>query len=202
MDDIRYGFYLRPSAAMCQAQAEIHALLARQYNLRVAGRFMPHATIKGFFRSDTPVAELMARLDQAMAGRRPIRVTNRGPVAFGDTSLVLDIHHDADGDVNAPLQELHEAAIAVLLPLVHPECTFTPNEWLGPRFFAHLTLAMADLDARFADEVGAFLRDLEPIGPAEFVADTFQLIAFHSDAWTGRWWTSLSWDLLHSRRLG
>ncbi len=36
-DDVRYGCYLRPSPAMCWAQAEMHALLARQYNLQAAG---------------------------------------------------------------------------------------------------------------------------------------------------------------------
>ena len=50
-------------------QAEVHDLLARQYNLRVAGRFMPHATIKGFFRSDAPVAEMVAALDVSPRGQ-------------------------------------------------------------------------------------------------------------------------------------
>ena len=38
-DDVRYGCYLRSSFSMCRAQAEPHALLARQYNLQVAGRW-------------------------------------------------------------------------------------------------------------------------------------------------------------------
>ena len=89
MDDIRYGFYMRPCAEMCRAQAEIHDLLDRQYGLRVAGRFMPHATIKGFFRSDSPVAELVAALDPALSDKEPVRITappagsafDRGPGA-------------------------------------------------------------------------------------------------------------------------
>ncbi len=202
MSDTRYGFYLRPSAEMCRAQAEVHALLARQYNLRVAGRFMPHATIKGFFRSDAPLLEIVERIDGAMAGRAPVTVTNRGPIAFGGTSIVLDVHHEADGAPNTPLQTLHEASIAAILPIVHPDCDFTPREWLGPMFFAHLTLAMADLPERFATEVLEFVHDLAPIGPDRFVTDTFHLFAFQSDDWSGQWWRTLEWDLLHSWRLG
>ena len=38
-DGVRYGCYLRPSFAMCRAQAELHAPLARQYNFQAAGRW-------------------------------------------------------------------------------------------------------------------------------------------------------------------
>lgn len=201
VNDIRYGFYLRPSLAMSRAQAAIYDLLARQYNLQAAGRFMPHATIKGFFRSDAPVEEIRRRLDPVMAERSPLTIHNRGPIAFGPTSIVLDIHHLPDGEVNCPLQSLHEDAIAALLPVVHPDCDFSPDEWLGPRFLAHLTLAMADLKEELAEEVGAFVREAEPIGPAEFVADTFHLFAFTSDAWSARWWETLRWEHLASWRL-
>ncbi len=202
MENVRYGFYMRPSAEMCRAQAEIHDLLARQYNLRVAGKFMPHATIKGFFWSDSPVAALVAALDSILSNRQAIPITNGGPVAFGTSAIVLDIHHDESGETNQALQSLHEAAIATLLPHVHPACNFTPNEWIGPMFYAHLTLAMADLKAQFADEILDFVRDLGPIGPNQFTADTFQLIALTSNDWTGEWWRDFEWDLLQTWRLG
>ncbi len=38
-DDVRYGCYLRPSFPIYRAQAELHALLARQYTLPAAGRW-------------------------------------------------------------------------------------------------------------------------------------------------------------------
>lgn len=202
MENVRYGFYMRPSAEMSRAQAEVHDLLARQYNLRVAGRFMPHATIKGFFRSDAPVAELVSRLDEALVDKQPIPIANGGPIAFGTSAIVLDIHHDEAGVPNEALQAFHEAAIAVLLPVVHPDCNFTPNEWLGPMFHAHLTLAMADVRPQFAAEVLEFIRDLGPIGPKHFSADTFQLFAFTSPHWSGDWWRNFEWELLHSWRLG
>jgi 2'-5' RNA ligase len=202
MDDVRFGFYLRPSAEMCRAQAEVHDLLARQYNLRVAGRFMPHATIKGFFRSGSPIAEIIADLDVLLSDRQPIQITNGGPIAFGTSAIVLDIHHDDRGETNQALQAFHEAAIATLRPHVHADCDFTPKEWLGPMFHAHLTLAMADLKTPFTAEVLDFVRDLNPIGPSAFTAETFQLFAFRSTSWSGAWWKDFSWELLHSWRLG
>jgi 2'-5' RNA ligase len=197
----RYGFYLRPSPAMCRAQAEIHALLERQYGLRAAGRFMPHATIKGFFRSDASQAELEAGCARAVAGRAAFTIFNQGVVPFGTSGIALHIQRLPSGEPNGPLQALHEAAWAALTPHIHPECDFTPREGAGPRFDAHLTLAMADIPRQLFDEVLAFLRELEPIGPASFRADTLQLFAFTSTEWGGPWWETLRWIHLASWRL-
>lgn len=200
--DRRYGFYLRPSFAMCLAQAQVHELLCRQYHLDVAGRFMPHATIKGFFRSEAPAAEMVQRLDDVLGSHRAVAVHNGGVVPLGPVGIGLAIQRLADGSRNEPLQSLHEAALGALMPLVHPSCDFTPMEWLGPRFEAHLTLAMADIPPTQFDEILRFIRDGEPIGPTEFTADTVQLFVFESDEWSGRWWDTLGWELLHSWRLG
>lgn len=186
---------------MCRAQAEIHALLERQYGLRAAGRFMPHATIKGFFRSDASQAELEAGCARAVAGRTAFTVYNQGVVAFGTSGIALRIQRLPSGAPNEPLQALHEAAYAALTPCIHPDCDFTPREWAGPRFDAHLTLAMADIPPRLFDEVLAFLHELEPIGPASFRADTLQLFAFTSADWGGPWWETLRWAHLASWRL-
>lgn len=201
MEDLRYGFYLRPSPAMCRAQAEVHALLERQYALRAAGRFMPHATVKGFFRSAAGAGELEAACGRAVEGHRALTITARGPVAFGRSGIALRVQHDEAGAPNAALQALHEAALRELLPLVREDCDFTPREWLGPRFDAHLTLAMADIPARLFDEVLAFVRELAPIGPPAFRADTMQLFAFASDDWAGPWWETLRWRHIASWRL-
>ncbi len=171
---------------MCRAQAEIHELLRRQYRLEVAGRFMPHAPIKGFFRSDAPREEMVRRLDGALNALHPLSIHNGGVIPLGPAGIALTIQRQADGSPNQPLQALHEAALEALMPLVHPDCDFTPHEWLGPRFEAHLTLAMADIPTTQFDEILRFVRDGEPVGPAEFIADTFQLFVFESDEWSGR----------------
>lgn len=201
MSDRRYGFYLRPSFAMCRALAEMHELLRRQYRLEVAGRLMPHATIKGFLRSDAPVEEMVRRLDGALNTLHPISIHNGGVIPLGPVGIALTIQRQADGSPNQQLQALHEAALDVLMPLVHPDCDFTPHEWLGLHFEAHLTLAMADIPATQFDEILRFVRDAEPVGPAESIADTFQLFVFESDEWSGRWWETLHWEMLHSWRL-
>jgi len=201
-EQIRYGFYLRPSFSMSRAQVEIHEILRHQYGLHVASSFMPHATLKGFFRSDAPVATIVARLDTALAGREPFVVYNNGVVPFRTSAIVVLVQHLPDGKTNQPLQALHEAALDALLPLVHPACNFTPREWYGKRFAAHLTLAMADIPEPHFAEILRFVRAAAPILPASFVADTLQLFAFTSDDWAGRWWETMRWELLHSWAMG
>jgi hypothetical protein len=200
--DIRYGWYLRPSYEMSRDQAEMHALLQRQFGL-VGGRvFMPHATLKGFFRSDASVADIEAAFDRAVSGHRPFIVYNHAPVAWGRGSIVIDIQETADGTTNAPLQALHESGWNEITPLVHPDCTFTPIEGALANFRAHLTLAMADLKECLFDEVMAFVESALPIGPETFTAEYVHLYAFQSESWNGRWWESLQWSLLKSWRLG
>jgi len=200
--DIRYGLYLRPSYEMCRAQAEIHDLLERQYGFVTAGMFMPHATIKGFFRSDASIAELIGAVDRALADRRPFPVVNNGPVPFGRGGVSLNVHHDERGQLNRELQATHEAVFRGLKPFVHPACDFTPREGALDRFFAHLTLAMADVPDFLFDELFAYLQEAEPIGPRRFLAEYFHLFAFRSDNWAGDWWSTLEWTLLHAWKLG
>jgi 2'-5' RNA ligase len=201
MRDTRYGFYLRPSADVSRAQAEIHDLLRRQFGLRVGGQFMPHATVKGFYKSSAPVEEMIARLDPVMAAHRPFPVYNAGPVKFGRKGIALDVQHMPDGRRNDALQAVHEGVLDVLLPLVAADCNFTWDDWVRERFHAHLTLAMADLPEFLMDEVYDFIRELGTVEPSVFTAESFHLYAFESDDWLGAWWETMSWRLLHSWRL-
>ncbi len=198
---VRFGFYLRPSYAMCRAQAELHDLLKRQFGAITAGQFMPHATIKGFFRSDATIAGMKAALDPVMSGRAPFPVVNNGPVPFGKSSAIINIMQDEFGQHNAALQQIHEDAFAALLPLVHPDCNFTSHEWSGGKFFAHLTLLQSLPREDFFDEVYAFIQDAEPIGPRRFMAEYFHLYAFRSDDWYGDWGSTMRWEMLHSWKL-
>lgn len=199
--EIRYGWYLRPSYAMSRDQAQMHDLLRRQFGLVGGGVFMPHATLKGFFRSDASLDDVIAAFDRAVKGRKPFPVYNRGPVAWGRGSIVLDINQLPEGEVNGPLQALHEAGWNEISPLVHPNCEFTPVEGAMENFRAHLTLAMADLREELFDEVMDFVGDAGPIGPEMFLAEYVHLFAFTSDHWNGPWWETLEWSLLKSWRL-
>lgn len=199
---IRFGLYLRPSYAMCRAQAEIHDLLKRQFRFVTAGVFMPHATVKGFFRSDATIVELAGAVVRALAGRRPFFVVSNGPVPLGRGGVSLDVHHDERGRLNREFQATHEAVFNGLAPLVHPACDFTPREEALDRFFAHLTLAMSDVPEVMFDELFAFLQEAQPIGPRRFMAEYFHLFALRSDDWSGEWWSTLEWSLLHAWKLG
>ncbi len=200
MAEIRYGFYLRPSLAMCRAQAEIHDLLERQYGLTAAGKFMPHATIKGFFASTADPSEVVAAIDSVIAEHRPFPIQNRGLYAFGTSAIVLNIHQLPGGEPNRPLLEFQQSTVAKILPFVQEDCSFTKREASQP-FLAHLTLAMADIPSQAFDEIHQFLRDAEPIGPGQFLAEVFNLWSFTSEDWNGKWWESLQWELIHSWRL-
>ncbi len=200
MPDLRYAVYLRPSYEMSRAQAEVHDVLERQYGLRAAGNFMPHATIKGFFRSEASEGSIAARLDAVLEGRGAFEVFNGGVVAFGRDGIAIDVNSTIGGTPNVPLQDLHRTVMDAVMPLVDPACEFTRKErkLAYERFRAHLTLAMADVPEQLFDEVLAFVREADPIGPSSFLADTVQLVAFRSEEWEGRWWETLRWRLLCS----
>jgi hypothetical protein len=198
--DIRYAVYLRPSYEMGKAQAEVHDLLERQYGLLAAGNFMPHATIKGFFRSEASEGSIAARLDTVLEGREAFGVFNRGIVTFGREGIAIDINSTSEGTPNVTLQDLHLGVMEAVMPLVDPACEFTRKEraLAYERYRAHLTLAMADVPEHLFDEVLAFVREAEPVGPSSFLAETVQLVAFHSEDWEGQWWETLRWRLLRS----
>jgi len=197
----RYGLYLRPDFAMSRAQSELHRVLKAQYSLTTAGLFMPHATLKGFFRSAVEPAMMIEQLDQALATWQPFTVYNNGVGPFGPRSIVIGLRNMPDGTPNLALFDLQARVWQALKPLVHPDCEFTPRDPFGldgPNpFHPHLTLAMADLRPELQDEVLAFITEGGPVGPPQFVADTCHLFRFTAE-WDGEWWHSLSWEPLHS----
>lgn len=199
---IRYGFYLRPSAAMSRAQAEVHELLRRQFGLRVGGQFMPHATIMGFHKTDAPV-ETLREVWRGVANRHAaFPVHNAGVIASGKGGLMLDVQHLADGSNNDAMTELHLDAMDSIEPLRDPEDGFIASEWARERFRAHLTLAMADIPSFAFEEIEAFVHELGPIGPESFTAEYVSWYAFRSEGWGGEWWHTMEWRLLDSWRLG
>lgn len=203
--DYRYGFYLRPDLAMSRAHSEMHRILRAQYNLVTAGLFMPHATLKGFFRSAADPAIMIAQLDQSMAGWRPFTAYNNGVTGFGPRSIVIGIKMLPDGTPNRAIYELHERAWTALEPLVAPDCEFTPGDPRGldgPNpFHPHLTLAMSDLRPELQAEVLRFIQQDGPVGPPAFTVDTCQLFRFTAD-WKHGWGQTLRWELLHSWHVG
>jgi 2'-5' RNA ligase len=199
--EIKFGFYLRPSLEVCRAQATIHDLLKRQYGLLAGGAFMPHATIKGFFRSDATLDEINAACDRATQGFAAVPIVNNGVIAFGRGGIALNVHQDEFGETNHALQAFHESVMDQLEPLIHPDCAFSKGEWAREKFFAHLTLAMADVPPFAFDEIFEFVQEAEPIGRPRFLGQYYHLFAFYSADWEGEWWHTLEWKLLNSWKL-
>ena len=197
---VRFGLYLRPSYEMSRAVAAMHELMRRQFGQTRAGKYMPHATI-GFFQSDAPWQELAAAVTPVLAGRGPFVVQNHGPIPLG-RSVVLDIHHDDAGEVNAALQALHDDAHAALSPLIADDLQ-DRFRWPAETFQGHITLAQTIRPAWLHDEILAFAREAEPIGPRRFLAEYIHLYAVMSDDWDADDWSdTLTWNLLASWRLG
>ncbi len=202
--EYRYGVYLRPDFAMSRAQSEIHRVLRAQYNLAVAGRFMPHATLKGFFRTDATPETLVERLGPAFADSRPFMVYNNGVRSFGPRSIIVAIRNRPDGSPNMPIYDLQERIWRAIGPVIHPDCDFTPVDGRGLEgsnpFHPHLTLVMRDMRRELQEEVLAFIRDGGPVGPPQFVSTTYHLYRFAAD-WSGKWWQNLTWELIQSWRV-
>lgn len=198
---IRWGVYLRPDPLTARAQAEIHDLLARQFGLHAAGTFMPHATLKGFFRTTADEATLIAALAPVLRGRGAFEVWNHGVVAYGRSALVLDVNRTERGPVNEPLRGLHTDIFDAVAPHIADDCDFTGREGHHALFHAHLTLMMADCPDWLFDEVRGFVTALEPIGAPRFTAEWVHLYDFTSEDWAGAWWETLRWRLRHSWRL-
>lgn len=195
---IRFGLYLRLSPRMAQEIAAMHELMRRQFGQTRAGMYMPHATI-GFFRSSAPWEAIADAVTPVLRGRPAFTVQNHGPMHHGN-SVVLDIHHGDDGQPNPELLALHDDAHRALAPLIPVERD--RFDWTGEGFHAHVTLAQTIRPPWLRDEILAFARDLEPIGPRRFLADHVHLYVVRSEHWDSADWSdTLTWDLLTSWRL-
>ena len=97
-----------------RTQAEIHDLLRRQYGLVSGGLFMPHATVKGFFRSDAEPEAMIASLDATMQGWRPFVAYNNGVIRMGRAGIVISAKSMPDGSDNEAWHELQDRAWAAI----------------------------------------------------------------------------------------
>lgn len=202
MSGVRHAVYLRPAPALEVAVAAVHRRMASRWGLAAAGRFMPHVTLKGFFRTEATPAELERRVAAAVAGHGAIALLQAGVTAFATDAIVLDVDANGTGGRNEALHALHEAVFGAALPVVAPDCAFTRREHAHDAYRAHITLAMADIPpARFA-AVLADARSLEPVGPVRSQAATVQLAAFESAAWDGAWWQTLTSRVVAELPLG
>jgi 2'-5' RNA ligase len=195
VDDVRHAVYLRPGPPLEAAVAAVHRRMATRWGLAAAGRFMPHVTLKGFFRTEATPSGLEDRVAAALAGHAPVALHQAGVTAFATDAVVLDVDGDGAGARNAALHALHVAVLDATAPLVIPD-RFEAEEYVRDAFRAHVTLAMADIPAARFAAVLADARSLEPIGPRVSTAAAVQVAVFESADWSGRWWETMTWHVV------
>jgi len=202
-DPFRHGIFLRPDPRTCRAVTVVTDQLRAQYGLVSAGAFPPHATLVGsqpFGRDEDLVIDAVTEL---LADRPAFPVHNAGVREQG-VGFVYDVDHLADGSRNADLLALAADIDRVVAPFRRPMSSPELHAFDPERFRAHLSLASHDLYVRpdLHDEVGAFIRELDEPVPAGFVGDTVVMYRTASPDWSGRWWTTLTWEHVRTWTLG
>jgi 2'-5' RNA ligase len=198
-----FGLYLIPPASLVAPLSLAHVLLEKEFGCVVAGRFMVHVTVKGFFKPKpgADIDRLVSEIDQTYAGRASFPVSFRPPARWRSergASVFLPLASES-------LDALHQATWRVIEPYVAEDCPFTPGERPGVAFYPHLTLVQYDLpsDPVLQDRAFEQCCDICERLPAQsWDARDLQLIRFESDDWPGRWWETLRFQQLKGWRLG
>jgi hypothetical protein len=196
------GLYLVPPPSVLVPLSFAHAVLEREFGAIVAGRFMVHATVKGFFepKPGTDVDALAHELDGAYEGMTSF------PVALGELEL-LDSDKGTSAVVDLELSEslarLEQATWRTMEPYIAPDCPFTSVEQHGSAYRPHLTLAQNDLpsDPGLLEQAFGLCRYLCNGLPRRWEALDLQLVRFDSADWYGAWWETLRYRQLKGWRL-
>lgn len=200
----RYGVFFRPDARTCRTQIELHQILKHQFGLVSAGAFPPHATLLGNIGIHAAEQDLLDRVAQAVAHFPPITVHNGGLNRDGG-GVAFGIHLLPDGTVNNALVDLATRIDDAVAPIRRrtDEDYLTGHTTAATHFRAHLTVAGHDLALRpdLADEVWAYINELDIRVPTQFTVDAITVFRFRSDHWTSQWWTDMTWQHLTSWKL-
>ncbi|MCD6344565.1 MAG: 2'-5' RNA ligase family protein [Anaerolineae bacterium] len=192
----RFAVYLIPPYRIARDVAEIHRMLHKQFGFVAAGRFQVHATLKGFFKKTPgPITPLVTQLDTFFAAQAPFPVEIHG-LRCDEIGVGLNVSQLGDAP-NLELLACRERVVKAVRPFIASDCDFVAAD-LGQPFEAHLTLAFRDIPPVMQAEVLAYLRDAPIPLTGTFTADTFHLLEFFSERWTGHWEQDLTWRLLKS----
>ncbi len=124
-----YGLYLIPPADLVEPLSRLHAVLEREFGCIVAGRFMVHITVKGFFKPQpgADIDRLVQELDAVYAGRFAFPVAISAPRSLDGTrgcSAFLALE-------SGSLGELHRATWRAIEPYIADDCPFSREERHG-----------------------------------------------------------------------
>jgi 2'-5' RNA ligase len=199
-----YGLYLIPPASLVAPLSVAHATLQREFGARVAGRFMVHVTVKGFFKpkAGADIDRLVTELDRVYAGRDAFQVSFLGPrLLHGErgSSVLIEL------ELTDPLWQLQQDTWKAIEPWVADDCPFTPNDRPATYFYPHLTLVQYDLPSGpiLQEQALDLCREIcEQLPSQAWEARDLQFIGFESQAWLGAWWDTLRFRQIEGWRLG
>jgi len=198
MTNSRFAVYLIPPYQLSKSVAETHTLFRKQFGFSAADRFPVHCTIKGFFKKNNlPVSQLQVELEEFFQAQAPIPVGVEDyrvdPIGFGLSLMTLA------GKPNTPFLNLRENLVDITRPYIADDCDFIEQD-LGRKFHPHITFSFRDVPTELYDNVFKWMVD-GPDLTGLFLVNIFHLLEFFSDDWSGNWWESISWRLIHSWRL-
>lgn len=205
MSYYQYGVYLIPPPHLLHPIGVAHHLLRSEFNCRVAGAFMVHCTLKGFFKladGATP-ADFTPALDELFA-RTPAfdtELTGLWPYVNPtklQSSVLLGM------DRTSQFHALHNAIWDVVRPYIAPDCLFSPREPAGNDFPPHITLAQDDVPPEpglIAQVLDLCQHIYDTSLKGRFMARDLQLIEFYSEDWAGKWGDTLRFRQLKGWRL-
>lgn len=201
-DPYRYGIYLRPDARTCRAVTTITDQLRAQYGIVSAGAFPPHATLVGsqpFGHDEDAVVDAVSTL---LAGRAGFDVLNTGIREQG-IGYVYDVSRRPDGSRNEEFVRLAADVDAAVARFRRTMGSPPANDYEPEHYRAHLSLASHDLYGRpdLHDEVGEYIRELDVDVPDGFRGDTVVMYRTASPDWSGRWWTTMTWEHVRTWKL-
>jgi hypothetical protein len=201
----QYGVYMIPPPEVMYPLSVGHRVLEGQFGARVAGAFMVHCTLKGFFKPapGASVGDFVPALDELFGRSRAFSTEIEPPLVWGsgkgDESVILLLKK------NPPFQDLHNGVWEIVMPYVAVDCLFTPQELHGQDYPPHMTLVQYDFpsDPGLLAQGKALCDHIYGTLPTrEFLAQDMQLIEFYSDDWAGAWWETLRYKQLKGWKLG
>jgi 2'-5' RNA ligase len=189
MSHIHYGVYLIPPPQLIYQIGLAHQLLLSEFNAKIAGKFMVHCTLKGFFKpkEGTTYHDFITNLDALFQNQKPITLEfpQLAKVNMNNHASILLLMA-----TNQPLMQLHNAIWDVVADYIAPDCAFSAREPARINFMPHITLAQHDLpteEGLFAQAADFCQYMLDTHLQGQFIGRDLQLIEFYADDWAGNW---------------
>ena len=201
--DVRYGIFLRPDPATAERTLRGFDIARCMFGFTAAAAYPPHATLVGSIDLTVDESELIAAIDRVLADP-PAQQLETSALDPWDGAALVQLVRDA-GETRigalagalltaiAPLRRVSEGDFAAgIVGAITPET-----------FRAHVTVVGhdgADRPEQLPD-VLAFMNQLGFDQPIRATWDTATLYRFRSDDWQGRYWETMTWEIVRNWRL-